>query len=740
MTTTPDDALDEVGRLVESRRYQEAEHRAESMVRADPGDVKAWIVLAQLRLQTQRAAAALQAADAAVDLAPHLSRAHYLRGRACKAHGKLSAAAESYLRAARYCREPRLLADILTSLGVASRAMRRPRDAAAAYHLALSQCPEHMEAKTNLIALQNNMNQEQQRDYLNAAEALKQQLVADAEAERALALSKQGKLNEALDIIRGALESMPATALLLAAAGQVANASGKGGAALLFFDRLLQLEPDNVSVLEAARAIAVGAGLPEGVRAYSKKLLDISPSDEVRVGMRLSLPAIQDSLDSILETRRAYETAVDALLQSDLRLTNSSSAIGVQSFFLAYHGLNDRELQVKTARLFAQAMPSLHFHAPARTAGPEARARIRIGFISRFFYQHSIGKTSLGLVQQLDRGRFEVFVIRLVPAPDDEVTAQFCAAADHVVTVDTVRGLEFAQRQLADLALDVLFYQEVGLDTFTYFLAFARIAPVQCVSYGHPNTTGIPNVDYFVSNDLYESDASVSHYSERLFLLHDLPTLAYYYRPPMDATPASRDMFGLPGDANIYVCPQTLFKMHPEFDRILAGILRRDPRGRIILIRAEHPEWVDTLTRRFERTLPDVAARILFLPSMPWPEFLKLLSVSDVMLDTLHFNGMNTSLEGFAMGMPIVTLPTALHRGRHTRAMYLKMGIDCCIAEDSEHYVDIAVQLGTNRSFNQRVRRQILAKNGTLYEDVRAVREFERFFESAVATGTPSAR
>jgi protein O-GlcNAc transferase len=99
----------------------------------------------------------------------------------------------------------------------------------------------------------------------------------------------------------------------------------------------------------------------------------------------------------------------------------------------------------------------------------------------------------------------------------------------------------------------------------------------------------------------------------------------------------------------------------------------------------------------------------------------------------MHFNGMNTSLEGFAVGLPIVTLPTGLQRGRHTRAMYLKMGILDCIAADGEHYVEMAVRLGTDRSFNRRVRAHILAKNGNLYEDMRVVREFEWFFESAVA-------
>ena len=98
------------------------------------------------------------------------------------------------------------------------------------------------------------------------------------------------------------------------------------------------------------------------------------------------------------------------------------------------------------------------------------------------------------------------------------------------------------------------------------------------------------------------------------------------------------------------------------------------------------------------------------------------------MLDPLHFNGMNSSLEAFSVGLPIVTLPTPLQRGRHTRAMYLRMGITDCIAEDTSAYIDLAVRLGTDAAFNASMRARILERNPVLYEDPRVPQEFERFF------------
>jgi protein O-GlcNAc transferase len=103
------------------------------------------------------------------------------------------------------------------------------------------------------------------------------------------------------------------------------------------------------------------------------------------------------------------------------------------------------------------------------------------------------------------------------------------------------------------------------------------------------------------------------------------------------------------------------------------------------------------------------------------------------MLDTVHFNGMNTSLEAFAVGTPVVTLPGEFQRGRHTQAMYRKMGISECTAVDADHYVEIAVRLGTDHAFRQAVHREIMLRSIVLFEDMEVVREFERFFREAVA-------
>ncbi len=566
--------------------------------------------------------------------------------------------------------------------------------------------------------------------------------------DKAKSLHQQRRFAESLDAHEEALRLAPDAMVIRLSAARLAHSLEMQEVSLRHYEEAVRVDPRCYEAVEAARRICVGAGFAERALQYARMAQEFSPSPAAQLSMQLLVPSIMQSSAAIDETRERYERGLDAMLAAPPQLESPAGTVGVSAFFLAYHGRSDRQLQEKTARLYLAAIPSLAFVAPhcadrsGRRAGTDrAGAKIRIGFISRFFASHSIFSTSIGLIEKLSRERFEVVALRITPSRDDAATARVRAAADLTVNLDP--DLYRAREQIAALELDILFYQDIGMEPISFFLAFARLAPVQCVSFGHPNTTGIPTMDYFISNDLFEPPQPEAHYSERLILLRDLPTLAYYYRPklppgaPDRAAPdvSGRAAFGLPLEAHLYVCPQTLFKLHPDFDAMLAGILDRDPKGLVVLIAGQFQEFTDRLRARFARALPAHAHRIVFLPFMPLERFMQLLCVADVILDTPHFNGMNSSLQAFAAGTPVVTLPGELQRGRHTQAMYRKMGILDCIAAGPGDYVDIAVRIAADPAHAQALRRRILARNHVLFEDPRVVEEFERFFTGACGDG-----
>lgn len=406
-------------------------------------------------------------------------------------------------------------------------------------------------------------------------------------------------------------------------------------------------------------------------------------------------------------------------------------------FYLSYHGLPNKMLNSALAAALLKACPTLGWQAPQveqrravyreRAAG--ATQRIRIGLASAYLFNHSIGHTTRGLVEQLDRDKFEVIVIRLGAGRQDAISVAIDTAADRVVTTADTRELQQVRQRIAELELDVLFWQDIGMEPISYLLAFARLAPVQLTSYGHPDTTGIPNMDFFLSSDLYEPDGSAEHYSERLVCLAGAGTLAYYHRPEPPAGPPRRASFGLRDDTHVYLCPQTLFKVHPDMDDALAQIVQLDSRACIVFIDAAQGTMRERLQLRLEQRSAALAQRTVFVPRQSHADYLRLLQCADVILDTLHFNGQNTSLEGLALGVPIVTLPGAFHRGRHTYGMYQAMGFEALIAADVGDYAAKAVRMATDAQFRQRCVDEIERRAGVLYQNERFVRDCEDAIE-----------
>ena len=703
----------------------EANDIIEGILRAAPQEAGAWLLRSQIALQFQQFERSLESATRAVQLAPADGASWYALGRASKAAGILERAIDCYQKSLELGpANP----DVLTSLGIAMRAAGRVREAIGAHRQALTLAPDHGIAHHNLANALEALG-EAAEEALFHRTAGRPGLLGELETEyrKACALRAEGKLPDALAVVVAALQIAPRAPALLSLAATLSTELGHGSQALEYYDQILEQDAGDILVLCAASRLAASAGLLQQARAYAERVPPTVLGADLRLMLRLALPAIYPSAEALLEQRRSYAAALEELARADLRLSDPLAAPWT-SFWLAYQGQNDRELLGRLAQLFLKAAPQLGFSAAHCAREQRRPGRIRIGFISRFLHVHSIGKTTLGLIEKLDPSRFEIYLIRIVPSQYDATTARMAAAAAGVVEIDSHGGLERAHAQLAALELDVLFYQDIGMEPVSYALSFARLAPVQCVSFGHPNTTGVPNLDYFISNDLYETAESPQHYSERLFLLHELPTLAYYYRPAAPGGRRNRGYFRLPPAGTLYLCPQTLFKLHPEFDPLLRGILGRDTRGYIVLVRGQYAQRETALRERFANTLGALAERVLFIDNVPAADFLELLGLADVMLDPLHFNGMNSSLEAFAVGLPIVTLPTRLQRGRHTRAMYLCMGITDCIAEDEAAYIDLAVRLGTDAAFNASMRARILERNQVLYEDRRVVMEFERFF------------
>lgn len=445
--------------------------------------------------------------------------------------------------------------------------------------------------------------------------------------------------------------------------------------------------------------------------AAARELLDRHIAENPRAaGPRLRraalLPAIVQSMDEIDEATARFERELDEIAGAKLEpLADPPSEVGLLPFFLAYYERDCRPLLEK----FCSACARFHAPAAAEPKGSGAR-RPRVGFVSTFFHGHSVGRTTFGLVADLPREHFEVWVFAIAPN-DDPWSRAYRQYADSYVHLSL--DLAAARRAIAEAKLDVLVFADLGMHPFTYFLAFSRLARLQLTTWGHPVTSGMPTIDRYVSAASLETAGAERRYRERL-----LRPPGYFmprYQKPEIAAPRPRAELGLPQGRHLYCCPQSPFKLHLDFDATLRSILERDPEGEVVLLESR-PGWAAQLRRRFARSLGPVAERVRFVPPRLHHDFLHLLAAADVLLDPFYFGGCNTSIEALGLGVPVVTLPGARLPGRFTVALYEELGLADCVADSPARYVDLAVRLGTDEEFRRGVSGRIRERNDRLFQ------------------------
>jgi protein O-GlcNAc transferase len=215
-----------------------------------------------------------------------------------------------------------------------------------------------------------------------------------------------------------------------------------------------------------------------------------------------------------------------------------------------------------------------------------------------------------------------------------------------------------------------------------------------------------------------EPDDADAHYTEPLVRL---PGIGTDYTLPQASASVTRADIGLPDRVPLWLCPQSLFKIHPDNDALFARALAVTPAARLVLFEGRHPaltaKYLARLGAACRRERVDASERVLVLAQCSHVEYLRINAVCDAMLDTLRWSGGNTSLDALACGLPIVTLPGRFMRGRQSAAMLTSTGAHELVAEDTDAYVRIAVRLAEDRVWREAMSERIRGGHAKLFGD-----------------------
>jgi protein O-GlcNAc transferase len=448
------------------------------------------------------------------------------------------------------------------------------------------------------------------------------------------------------------------------------------------YRRVLAADPGNPDAMNLLALIHHEKGDRQTAMRLLRAAIAIQPAARFYTNLGVILAASGDRVGSVAAYRQAVAhnpTSINAwpgvIFSMDLNPHVSPAVrLADRRAFNAQH----------CAVLTAQASP--------HTNDPDPDRRLRVGYISADFRNHSASMVFAPVLAGHDKDSVEVFCYWQQEGPEDEITDTIRGYADHWCVVN-----ELSDEALADLiradGIDIL-VDLSGYSNGNRLLALARKpAPIIMTGWGHVTGLGIDSCDYILADAVCAPQEHASRYHERL--LHLPCVVAYEPRPPyppIAAPPAETNgyvTFGYLGRAN---------KTHEAVWAAWAEILHRVPHSRLILKAADY------LDEAFRAKVSDffVASRISshrleMRGPTPRGHHLTVYNEIDVALDPFPQGGGVTTLEACLMGVPSVALLGDYINARIAPSILTTLGHDTWVADSVPAYIEQAVRMAEER-------------------------------------------
>lgn len=588
---------------------------------------------------------------------------------------------------------------------------------------------------------------------------------------------QKGQLKEAIACYENAIKNNPNNYELNHKLGMVYEARGLFNEAIISYQKAIQINPNSAEAYNNLGNVLSKKGCSTDAIACYQKAIQINPKlAEIyyNLGKEQELQGNQseamDAFDMAIKVNPKYVTARWAKCMSQLpilyqdqshieiarkdyyhelvKLTKTISlespqdikaaveAIGChQPFYLACQSYNNRELQELYGTFVCKIMGLQYPHfaiCPSMPSISSTKDAFRIGIVSKYFYWHSIWKIPLrGWIENLDKERFSICSYHIGISKDrvTEIVKNHCKRF-----VEDVFSFEELCQIIRDDKLHVLIYPAIGMDSVTLRLASLRLAPVQCTTLGHPDTSGLPTIDYYLSSDLMEPPDADEHYTEKLIRL---PNLGFSYEP-FDVTPLkmSREDFGLHPKSILYFCSHALFTHLPQYDDVYPLIAKQVNDCYFIFLfhisDGITEKFYQRIKKSFYKYNMNAGNYVIILPRLDQTQYHFFNHISDIFLDTIGWSANNSTFEALACNLPVVTLPGTLMRQRHCAGILQKMGLTETIASSLDDYISIAVRLGKDSEWRREISEKIASNKYRIYRDKTCITALEDFLEKVI--------
>ena len=450
--------------------------------------------------------------------------------------------------------------------------------------------------------------------------------------------------------------------------------------------------------------------------------------EELQLKSKLFYPNFFNSLDEIDKTRKNFIDEIEKLIENKKipNLDISKQLIKPPNFELSYDGYDNLDINRKLIKLYIKIYPGLEDIEEYSFSKNE---KIKIGFISQFFSDHTIAKLFKGIIYKLNKEIFEVYVFHSDKTLQGKLYNEINESVVSYNYENIVLPKDFHDKvkTIRNKNLDILFYPDIHMSTNLYYLTLLKLAKFQITSWGHPETTGNHQIDFFLSSKLMEIDGYQNNFSESVLLSNYLPM--YFYKPKVTFTLKKEDILS----KNIYSCPQSLIKMHPSFDKAIKKILNKDKKAQFYFIKDTKEILSKMFFHRLKKEMPESIDRINFIDRLTPEEFVHHCGKASVLLDPFWFGAGNTFHESMLYGTPTVTMPTKYLKSRIVTGAYKQMQIDDPpVFNNIDDYVDKCIELANQENIDLKMYYKEQAEKN-LFENLNVIDDLEKIFKSIVS-------
>jgi predicted O-linked N-acetylglucosamine transferase (SPINDLY family) len=437
---------------------------------------------------------------------------------------------------------------------------------------------------------------------------------------------------------------------------------------------------------------------------------------------------------------------------------------------LVYHGLSNKSLITKWNILLAKIIPDLAFKPNIRKLlkyNSSKNKKINICFISdKLQHYTSVFRDRIGIITGLNPDLFDVSIAIYSSNLINEESIKLSSSWHPVIYgflkrfIDTNKiillkktDIIYNRNKLIG-RFNIIFYPDIGMKQSQTLLAHSRLAPVQITTWGHSDTSGITEIDYYITSKYFERCDDISliknNYIEKPILLTSLGT--YYFNPLKIAAKyfnySSKllniinneynyeiDMDKLSSDKIIIGCLQSHYKINENFEKVIKKILDLlTPYYDIEIYLSNSIPFNKLHLQRLNNTLKTHSTRIKWFSNLNQKQWFEIMSKCYLMLDPFPFGGCNTSLEAFSLNIPVIAYPSNNISGRFTYGFYNKMKVNTniVISYKEEDYINNTVLLIKNKGEYYKLVKEIYMNKNKLFEEIESIEEYEKLFKILV--------